>query len=86
MFQLLNLVVALVLAGPFFFSIISASIASGGGDSAAIEALMAGGIGLSMVGVTLYGLYALAAFIPSIAVTVRRFHDRDTCRVGGILA
>ncbi len=30
-----------------------------------------------MIGVVLYALYALAVFIPSIAVTVRRFHDRD---------
>lgn len=34
-----------------------------------------GPIALALV--ILYVLYALAAFIPSIAVTVRRFHDRD---------
>lgn len=38
---------------------------------------MTGGIGLSMVGVIVYALYVLASFIPSIAVTVRRLHDRD---------
>lgn len=80
MFQLLNLGVALVLAGPFFFSLIGASIANPE-DPAATEAAMAalveGGISLSMIGLILYGLYALAVFIPSIAVTVRRFHDRD---------
>jgi uncharacterized membrane protein YhaH (DUF805 family) len=80
MFQLLNFVVALVLAGPFFFSFMSASIASAGdpgADAAAIEAMFEGGMTLSFVGVGLYGVYALAAFILSIAVTVRRFHDRD---------
>jgi uncharacterized membrane protein YhaH (DUF805 family) len=30
-----------------------------------------------MVSLGLYGIYALAVFIPSIAVTVRRLHDRD---------
>ncbi len=80
MFALLNLLVAAVLAGPFFFSFISASIATAGdpnADAAAIEAMMQGGMGLSAVGVVLYGIYALAAFIPNIAVTVRRLHDRD---------
>lgn len=80
MFQVLNFAVALVLAGPFFFSYMSAAVATAGepnADTAAIEAMMAGGLGLSAVGVGLYGLYALVAFIPSIAVTVRRFHDRD---------
>jgi uncharacterized membrane protein YhaH (DUF805 family) len=80
MFQLLNLALVLVLVGPFFFSMFSAGIASAGdpaGEQAALEALFAGGFGLSFIGVSLYGLYALAAFIPSIAVTVRRLHDRD---------
>jgi uncharacterized membrane protein YhaH (DUF805 family) len=82
MFQLLNILVALVLAGPFFFSFMSASFsASATGDpaaqAAAMEELFASGFNLSMVGLGLYLLYALAAFLPSIAVTVRRFHDRD---------
>ncbi|PKP92921.1 MAG: DUF805 domain-containing protein [Alphaproteobacteria bacterium HGW-Alphaproteobacteria-14] len=95
MFALLNLLVALVLAGPFFFSFISASIAAAGeanAEAAAMEAMMEGGMGLSVVGVVIYGLYALAAFIPSIAVTVRRLHDRDMSgwwylglAVGGLL-
>jgi len=33
------------------------------------------GVTLGML--TLYSIYALAAFIPSIAVTVRRLHDRN---------
>lgn len=80
MFQLLNLILATVLAGPFFVSFIGASVAAGdgpGSEEAMVEALMAGGMGLSMIGVMLYGIYALAALIPSIAVTVRRLHDRD---------
>lgn len=80
MFQLLNVIVAAILAGPFFFSLMSASIASAGdpnADSAAIEAMLAGGMGLSMVGIGIYGLYALATIMPNIAVTIRRLHDRD---------
>ena len=42
-----------------------------------MAALFEGGISLSMIGLILYALYALAAVLPSIAVTVRRFHDRD---------
>ncbi len=80
MFQLLNIVLMAVLAGPFIVSAFTASAAAGtgpGADEAIAEALLAGGMGLSMIGVMLYGIYALAALIPSIAVTVRRLHDRD---------
>lgn len=80
MFQLLNLLVALVFAGPFFFSFMSASIAAAGNpgaEAALAENIFAGGLGLSTIGVGIYAIYALAIIIPSIAVTVRRFHDRD---------
>ena len=80
MFQLLNIVLAAVLAGPFLVNFIGASVAAGdgpGSEEALGEALMTGGMGLAAVGVMLYGIYALAALIPSIAVTVRRLHDRD---------
>ncbi len=81
MFQLLNLLVALVLAGPFFVTFMGASIANAGdpvAQEAAMAAMFEGGGGiLSMVGLGIYALYALVAFLPSIAVTVRRFHDRD---------
>ncbi len=83
LFQLLNAIVALVLAGPFFFSYISAVIASSGdpgAEAAAMEALIAGGLSLSIAGLGLYGLYVLAVFIPSIAVAVRRLHD---CNMSG---
>jgi uncharacterized membrane protein YhaH (DUF805 family) len=80
MFQLLNVIVALVLAGPFFFSVIVATIEAGGdpaAEAALAESMLSGGLGLSVIGIGIYGLYVLAALIPSIAVTVRRFHDRD---------
>lgn len=81
MFQLLNLLVALVLAGPFFVAFMGVSIANAGdpvAQEAAMAAMFEGGGGiLSMVGLGIYALYALVAFLPSIAVTVRRFHDRD---------
>ncbi len=80
MFQLLNVMLAAVLAGPFFFTFMASAAvagASGDSDAALVESLMAGGLGLTAIGLGLYGLYALAVLIPSIAVTVRRFHDQD---------
>lgn len=74
MFQLLNLIVGLVLAGPVMFSVISSGLA----DPTALDVDPFAAIGaLGWTGIGLYALYALAAFIPSIAVTVRRLHDRD---------
>ncbi|MEO0642403.1 MAG: DUF805 domain-containing protein [Pseudomonadota bacterium] len=74
MFQVLNVAIAVVLAGPFFFALISASAAAElGGSPDPFEAL--GTFTLILTG--LYGIYALVALIPGIAVTVRRFHDRD---------
>lgn len=54
----------------FIFMILGAILGGifGGGSGAA------GGLG---VGYILYILYALAAFIPSLAVTVRRLHDTN---------
>lgn len=80
MFQLLNFIVGAVLIGPFFATVITQSAEAGtgpGSEEAMAQALMSSGMGLPMIGLMLYGLYALAAFIPSIAVTVRRLHDRD---------
>ncbi|KWV90725.1 DUF805 domain-containing protein [Erythrobacter sp. YT30] len=80
MFFLLNMIVGLVLAGPFYFSLMSATFdaaASGASDEAAAAAAMSGMGTFGMIGIGLYGLYALAALIPNIAVTVRRLHDRD---------
>jgi uncharacterized membrane protein YhaH (DUF805 family) len=80
MFQLLNLIVGAVLIGPLLVSAITASVAAGNGpgaEEAVAEAISAGGLGLSTIGVVIYGLYAIASFIPGIAVAVRRLHDRD---------
>ncbi|QUL38217.1 DUF805 domain-containing protein [Erythrobacter sp. JK5] len=82
MFQVLNLIVAAVTVGPAialapattesdYYAGDGGFAASGGFESSIADSP------LSMIFIGLYGLYALAALIPSIAVTVRRFHDRD---------
>ena len=74
MFILLTTIVSVVLAGPIFFDIMTASLA----DPLAAEADPFAGAGfLSLTTLSLYGLFFLAVIIPSIAVTVRRLHDRD---------
>lgn len=81
MFGVLNLIVGLVLAGPFYFSFVSAMLTMdpsvAGSDSAAADAMLSEIGTVSTMGLGLYGIYALAALIPNIAVTVRRLHDRD---------
>lgn len=82
MFQLLNLLVAAVLAGPFYVSFVGAAMSGAAagpeGQEAAMEAALLTGMSpVMMIMMGLYGLYVLAAFIPSLAVTVRRLHDRD---------
>lgn len=74
MFILLTVIVSIVLAGPAYYSMVSQAIT----DPAAAEAdpfAAMGGLGLAGMG--LYGLFFLAILVPSIAVTVRRLHDRD---------
>lgn len=77
MFVLLNLIVSTVLLGPLVVSIISnADALDLADDTADLDALAsAGPVGLAFAGV--YILWALAIFIPSIALTIRRLHDRD---------
>ncbi|HTN13930.1 MAG TPA: DUF805 domain-containing protein [Sphingomonadaceae bacterium] len=83
MFTLLNVIVACVLAGPFYVQMISAVMTSaqmaGQGaeynESMMAASLMSSPVSLAMMG--LYGIYALFALIPSLAVTVRRLHDRN---------
>lgn len=80
MFQLLNLIVGAVLAGPFFVGFVRSAVAAGdgpGSEEALVEAMFSGGMGLATIGLLLYLLFGLAALIPSIAVSVRRLHDRD---------
>lgn len=71
MFTLLNIIVVMVLV---FIVLGTGGFASGldpaAGD-AAVLASMFSGVGI------LIGLWVLAVLIPSIAVTVRRLHDRD---------
>jgi uncharacterized membrane protein YhaH (DUF805 family) len=70
MFSLLGLIVAVVLVGLMF----------AGGDLAALSnpnAAAAEPSILFYIGVGLLAVWGLGSLIPSIAVTVRRFHDRD---------
>jgi len=72
-FALLNLIVFAVL-GILAVAVGGASGAfsqAGNGDPSALFGLLFGGFGI------LFGLYWLAILVPTIAVTVRRFHDRD---------
>lgn len=80
MFILLTVIVSMILAGPTFVSAVSAAMdaeLAGASEEAVNEAVLASLSGLGGLGLGLYGLFALAVFIPSIAVTVRRLHDRD---------
>ena len=80
MFVLFNIFVFAVLAGPMFVSMVGIALDPDmAGVSAQVleEAMMGTITGITGIGLGLYGLYALAAFIPNIAVTVRRLHDRD---------
>lgn len=70
MFMLLNIIVYAVFGGLFFA--VGGSIEAIAGD-ASDDGLGALGIVISL----LLGLYVLAIIIPSIAVAVRRLHDRD---------
>ncbi|UIP07904.1 DUF805 domain-containing protein [Erythrobacter sp. SDW2] len=82
MFSLLGFLVAVATVG------LAMAVAPGAGESEMIsgdggfQASAAfnsdfSGSPLAMVLVGVYGLFVLAAFIPGIAVTVRRLHDRD---------
>ncbi|MHA6316804.1 DUF805 domain-containing protein [Altererythrobacter sp. CAU 1778] len=73
MFTLLNVIVGFVLSVIVFGSAGAAgAFAEGGaGDASAGLGLLTGGLGLLIL------LWIVAIIIPSIAVTVRRLHDRD---------
>ena len=71
MFALMNFVIAMVLMGPFFVGIATA-------DPLVAETDPFSAVGfVGIAGLSLYGLYALAILIPSVAVAVRRLHDRE---------
>lgn len=71
MFALLVFLVYAV-GGAMIFSAIWPALTEGGPTSP-FDRLNAVG----WLGITVLSLFTLAIFIPSIAVTVRRFHDRD---------
>ncbi len=72
-YSLLNLLILGVLVALRFGSGGTASImeAARGGGVFAVYGAMFGGIGI------LIALWSLATFIPSLAVSIRRLHDRD---------
>ncbi|MCB2049461.1 MAG: DUF805 domain-containing protein [Novosphingobium sp.] len=72
-FALLIFVVYLVLVGIMMAG--GASLAAMSGDPSAITSASFGPV--FYIGVGLLILFALAVIIPSIAVVVRRLHDRD---------
>lgn len=70
MFALLNVIVTLIPLMLIFSSGFSPAAVDSGGVTEAPGTLF-------WLGAGLIGLWGLAVIVPSIAVTVRRFHDRD---------
>jgi uncharacterized membrane protein YhaH (DUF805 family) len=71
MFQLFMLLVYVALM--VLMMVLGGGALMAGGDP---NAMMAAG-GAAMIVFALYGLFALAMFIPSLAVSVRRLHDTN---------
>ena len=80
MFFLLNFIVALVLLVPavigFFYAMINMGQQDGASDGGGAGLWFNNINPLVWVGVVLYIGYSLASFIPWLAVSVRRFHDK----------
>ena len=74
MFSLLNLIVYAILVGVSFSGFPWAAILAEDTDALASMPPMSG---VTIAALALLGIWALAIIIPSIAVTVRRLHDRD---------
>lgn len=76
MFTLLNTIVYIILFLLMFLGMPADFMAGGdpfgitGGDSVQFGAFF-------YIAAGLFGIYALAVFIPTLAVTIRRLHDRD---------
>ena len=68
MFQLINIIVIVVLEGLLFASGILNNLDNNNLDSNTVPPL-------AWVAVSLLSVYALAVFVPALAVTVRRLHD-----------
>jgi uncharacterized membrane protein YhaH (DUF805 family) len=73
MFQLLNLIVIAVLCLITFGGMPPIGLMAAGDEAALTQDIGP----LFWVGMILLMIWALGVLIPSIAVTVRRFHDRD---------
>lgn len=72
-FLLLNFVVYFVCAALMIAGGFSMAAMTNPGEAASVKAPGAG----FFLGAGIFGIYFLAILIPSIAVTVRRFHDRN---------
>ncbi|GGR55533.1 membrane protein [Deinococcus seoulensis] len=70
MYTLINAIITFVLAIPLF-SVVMALIAEADASADPGAALT----GTTLIFATIYALYALATFIPSLAIAVRRLHD-----------
>lgn len=82
MFSLMNFIVAIVLAGPAYMAFVSqmsqAVLTAQGDPAREFDILTSLQLGtVPMIMLVLYVLYALFMLIPSIAVVVRRLHDRN---------
>ncbi len=75
-FTVFNAIVAVVLVGIMLAGGLSASILASAGQSGA-EVSPASFGPIFWIGAGLLGIWVLAILIPSIAVAVRRLHDRD---------
>ncbi len=80
MFQLLNLIVTIVFMLMIFSSLPWSEMmaAPGGQDQISDPNEVFEQIGIFFwIGIALFMIWSLGIFIPSIAVTIRRLHDRD---------
>jgi uncharacterized membrane protein YhaH (DUF805 family) len=82
MFMLLNIIIGCILAGPAYVMLMRQMIAMAASAEAGAPVepnfgamILGSPIALGLLGI--YGIYALVTIIPSIAVTVRRLHDRN---------
>lgn len=81
-FQLFNVILALLIFVPatiFAPTTRNSQVQSGdaGFTASANFHTDFGGSPISMALISIYGVYLLAAFLPGIALTVRRFHDQN---------
>lgn len=77
LFQLFNILVSAVLLAPLISALVANALAGRlSEDTSEFDALA--GVGpFALLATGIYAVYALAIFIPGIALVVRRLHDRD---------